>query len=217
MESLAQSIEDFDRLVRPIAAEKLSGRFVTVEGIGSDQTSRDLDTNAGIDLWLFHREKQVLGVANRVQRQEKNWRTFTIRKERDSGHETEHAKRKKAIENEMLFPTLTLHAYVTPDGASLFGFAVARTRDLLTMIEDGHCYVRRTRCETNDGLASFYVVEWDRVRRSGYEFYEYPEPTAAVPVEQKTKAVVAPGHLPSAPRPQMALFPDLEVKRLRRF
>jgi hypothetical protein len=205
-ESLQQSCDDFDKLIRPVAEVKLDGRFDLVENM-ADEMKRALDIEAGVDLWLVQNAGGIRGVASRVQRG-KNWRTFTIRKERRTGVETEYAKRREALENELLYPALTLHGYVTSDGVALLGFGVAQTRDLIAMIEQ-HQYddVKMTREDRNDGIATFYVISWDNVRDGGYYFIEHAEPPPAAQVHAPRIAVHP---------PQLSMFDDAERARLIR-
>lgn len=206
LESLQQSCDDFNRLIKPIAEVKLDGRFDLVENM-ADEMKRALDIQAGVDLWLVQNTGGIRGVASRVQRG-KNWRTFTIRKERRTGVETEYAKRREALNNELLYPALTLHGYVTADGEALLGFAVAQTRDLIAMIEQ-HQYddVKMTREDRNDGIATFYVIAWDNVQGRGHYFIEHAEPP---PVTQVHAPRIA------APPPQLSMFDDAERARLIR-
>lgn len=173
-QALNRSASDFDRLIRPIASSMLNGHFEIVESVTATPMAKALDTQAGIDLWFVHTTSGIRGIANRVQRGTRNWRTFTIRKERETGAKTEYEKRVKAIEHEWLYPILTLQGYVTPNGESLLGFAVARTRDILSAIADGMAETQKTREACNIGLATFYVVHWDDLRRAGRPIIEYP-------------------------------------------
>lgn len=176
-QALKRSSSDFDRLIRPIASDLLRGHFEIVESVTASPMTKALDAQAGIDLWFVHTTHGIRGVANRVQRSEKNWRTFTIRKARDSGATTEYEKRRLAIDREWLYPILTLQGYVSPDGSSALGFAVARTRDILAMIDAERCETKRTRPDINDGLASFYVVKWDDITSAGHRIVEWTSET----------------------------------------
>lgn len=171
---LRQSSDDFARLIEPIAARVLVGQFEIVEGVTNVAVAQALDRQAGIDLWFVSTKGGVRGVANRVQRTTKNWRTFTVRNRRDSGVETEYAKRVRALKHEWLYPVLTLQAYVNLASDKLLGFGVARTRDIISFIASGRCRERRTGAG-QVGQASFYVVEWDALKTDGYTVYEYPE------------------------------------------
>lgn len=169
---LSWSSEVFDRLVRPEASRLLGGQFEIVEAVTATGVAKTLDVLSGVDLWLVRDGQGVRAVASRVQKTFKSWRTFTIRKARDSGAATEYEKRKHAFEHEYLYPHLTLQAYVNQQADQLLGFAAMRTRSLWAMIEAGQCTVNRTGANQN-GQASFYVVRWDDVGPAGYTLIEF--------------------------------------------
>jgi len=171
--ALNQSSADFARLVQPVVSQALRGQFEIVEGVTDYEVAKALDVMAGIDLWFVRDGAGIRGIANRVQRTTHNWRTFTIRKERDSGATTEYEKRRQAILREWLYPVLTLQAYVTLDGEQLLGFGVAHTRDILAVIDAGLAGVRHTG-SGQQGQASFYVVGWETLQDEGYWLYEWP-------------------------------------------
>ena len=97
---------DFQKLIKPTLERALQGGLITVEGNTIDETAKLLDTLAGIDLWFVNKERGMRGIASRIQ-YSKNWRTFTIRLERDTGTKTEYEKRKYAIDNNYLYPVIT--------------------------------------------------------------------------------------------------------------
>lgn len=172
-ESLRQSSDDFARLIQPLASEALRGKFEIVEGVTTYEVAKALDMQAGIDLWFVRDGGGIRGLANRVQRTTRNWRTFTVRKERASGNVTEYEKRVQAIKREWLYPVLTLQGYVTPDGSALISFAIAHTKDILSVIGAGGAQVQHTGAAQR-GQASFYVVGWDSIVEAGYWMYEWP-------------------------------------------
>jgi len=170
--TLSRSSQDFDRLVKPIASRILRGHFEIVESVTATPTAQALDTMAGIDIWLVHTTGGIRGIANRVQWGDTYWRTFTIRKETARGGVTEYDKRIRAIAKEWLYPILTLQAYITADRASLLGFGVARTRDILSLIDPQDCETRST--AKYDRPASFYIINWDDLVQAGKPLVEYP-------------------------------------------
>lgn len=163
---------DFERHIRPLAERVLRGRIESVEGAVSFAAASPLDAYAGVDLWVVRDGAGVRGIGNRIQRTDRYWRTFTIRQSRESGAETEFAKRQRSIANEWLYPVLTLQGYVTEDGSRLLGFAIARTRDILATIESGGSQVQATG-SLQRGQATFYVVRWDVMRACGHRVYEH--------------------------------------------
>lgn len=171
-EALEKSAKAFDRLVKPHAMRLLRGEFEIVESVTQSRVAQLLDVLAGIDLWFFDTERGVMGVANRVQWGDKSWRTFTIRKSRDSGARTEFEKRCEAIQGGWLYPQLTLQAYVTRDRQRLLSFAIAYTRDIIALLERGEGEVRKTG-SAQHGQAEFYVLGWDTLREHNCKLLEY--------------------------------------------
>lgn len=146
------------------------GDFEVVEGVTKYEMARTLDQLAGIDLWHFKPKQGIRGVANRIQFGPKNWRTFTIRKSRASGAKTEYEKRKYAIDNEWLYPILAIQGYFDEEKNIAIGFAVAKTVDILWMIDNDRCYTNNTG-KNQVGQAEFYVVNWDDMKREGKAIY----------------------------------------------
>lgn len=171
-DTLKRSSEDFDRLVKPIASRILRGHFEIVESVTATPTAQALDTMAGIDIWFVNTTGGIRGIANRVQWGDTYWRTFTVRKETARGGVTEYAKRMRALAKEWLYPILTLQAYVTSDRSRLLGFGVAKTRDILSLIDPDNDGTRHT--SKYNRPASFYVVKWDDIIRAGRPLVEYP-------------------------------------------
>lgn len=165
----------------PIVRGLLSDwHLVPVEG-KDDTVSRILDTACGIDYLLCSpTAPNVYGVASRVQ-YGKNYRTFTVRKERDTGIETEYGKRTKSITNGSISPYYTMQAYVK-DG-QIIGLAIVKTNDLMEYIERGFADEAKTR-EDKTGQAKFFVCGWDDMRKAGYSVKEYRVVEAASPEDE---------------------------------
>ena len=109
--------------------------------------------------------------ASRIQSPEKDYRTFTVRHERESGARTELAKRSADVQHPGIFPSLTLQAYVRELAAPvrkrvLLRFAVARTSDLVRVVRGGG-YRTQFTGQDQQGQASFYVVDWDTLVAAG--------------------------------------------------
>ena len=135
----------------------LPGTFYSIEGHLKDnnELQQVLDF-AGID-YMYAENGLVKGLAMRIQKG-KCWDTFTIRKSRYSGTETEFEKRKFAIENYGIYPYFTVQAYIEDD--KLSGLAICKTKDLWDMILKNRCYT--VKCSDN---ASFYIVKWSDMER----------------------------------------------------
>ena len=157
---LSDSAYDFIHIVYPklVECNFIMGDIVPIESVTAMGITKDLDMFAGIDAWHIYKDCGIQGVASRVQWGHKAWNSFTIRKHRANGTETEYAKRKRAIyTGDWLYPILTIQAYITSrrDG-ELLSVGVAKTKDIFDAIADGNCYDKENRYDGN----TFCVVEW---------------------------------------------------------
>ena len=173
VEALQKSMTDSKYHLFPVLEKVLDGEIHIVEGDDLNETKRLLDTLAGIDLFAVNRDKGMRGIASRLQ-WGKAWRTFTIRKERESGARTEYEKRKYAIEHGYLYPKLTMQAYIDQDTVTV---GIAYTEDIIRCIEMGEASIRRTGTDQK-GQAYFYVINWDDMKRLGMRVWEKALPTA---------------------------------------
>lgn len=163
--ALSRSTLQFKEVIQENLQSVLKGEFEVVEGVTIDKLAKLLDTLSGIDLWHINLNG-MRGVALRIQTGDKNWHTFTIRNKRQSGAKTEYEKRKYAIDNNYLYPYLTVQAYITKDN-KLLSFAVAKTTDIIAMIDAGKCRKQHTGKE-QIGQAEFFVVDWYDMINAGY-------------------------------------------------
>ena len=173
VEALQKSMTDSKHHLFPVLEKVLDGEIHIVEGDDLNETKRLLDTLAGIDLFAVNRDKGMRGIASRLQ-WGKAWRTFTIRKERESGARTEYEKRKYAIKHGYLYPKLTMQAYIDQDTVTV---GIAYTEDIIRCIEMGEASIRRTGIDQK-GQAYFYVINWDDMKRLGMRVWEKALPTA---------------------------------------
>lgn len=157
----------------PIIGLLMSGwELIPVEG-QANEVCRMLDMECGIDYLLYAKYSgQVYGLASRVQ-YGRNYRTFTVRKERESGAKTEYKKRVASQDYGGLSPQYTMQAYVK-DG-EINGLALVKTEDLLKFIEKGLADEGKTGVN-RDGQATFYICDWDKLREAGYAVKEYSQP-----------------------------------------
>ena len=165
-QSMAKTMSDFDSKVLPILRKNYPGmKYVEIEGHANDKVTRDFDVYAGIDVYRVRPDVyEMIGIASRIQRG-KAWRTFTVRKSRNSGNITEYTKRKRAIQAGSLYPVLTLQAYI--DGEKVI-IGMVRTRDLIDYIDKYNPQVKRTG-QGQWGQAEFYICPWDDIKARGYK------------------------------------------------
>ena len=167
---LKTSGELFRRLVWPVVRRWCGdGRIIHVEALKDNDIARSLDVHAGIDVWQIVDGSGARGIASRVQAGKfYSFRTFTIRKDRQSGALTEWQKRVEAVRSgRWTYPILMCHAYADDD--ILYGVAMARTIDVVRAIDEGKGGERAT------GNATFYYVPWTAVM--GVKTYDIGTPT----------------------------------------
>ena len=148
-----------------IKGEIGGGKAIIMEGRSDAELARILDMNAGIDCWQVMEGGGLRGIACRMQKGDKVWGTFTVRKARASGAETEYAKRKKAIHSEIgqIYPHFTIHAYSQTETGPVMAVAICRTKDLINFIDPERTPVKYT------SNACFFVCEWVEMQRQGFD------------------------------------------------
>ena len=120
---------------------------------------------SSIDAWHIKTTNPVgiCGISSRIQemvdQMAKNnpWNTFTIRKSRDTGNETEYSKLIRFIDSrEWIHPSFHIQAYVNLNWDKLYSFAIAYTKDILKKIKDGEF------TEKHYDNANFYAIKWGK-------------------------------------------------------
>lgn len=171
-EAYEESKEIFEKQVIPILLKFLGGGEIKIVEDGSI-----FDLLSGIDAWYCD-ENGIKGIGYRLQEFSNDffsskWRTFTIRKSRISGAKTEYEKRLFSIKNGYLYPDLTLQGYYDKN-KKLIAFAIAKTIDIFDMIQKRVCYEKHTG-EDQIGQASFFVINWDDMKKEGKWIKIYPD------------------------------------------
>jgi hypothetical protein len=161
----------FDKLLKPKLVDLLGGDVENIENNKKDKMSMAFDRYAGIDAWLIKGDEGIRGIASRIQFGNTNWRSFTIRKERETGHITEFEKRKYAIEHNWIYPYWIIQAFISKDKQKILGFAVAKMQDIIEIINRDLCYERKSG-DDQIGKTSFYVIDWDIIKNNNYFLYE---------------------------------------------
>jgi hypothetical protein len=171
-DDLEDSSIDFRQKVAPVLEKWANSRSVSVEAVTDSDMADELDQTAGVDSWSIKHDEIVRGVASRVQYVSRlpfdtPPDTFTVRKERQSGTQTEFEKRLNAIRKGGLFPHWTTQAYLDKPRGELLSLGRVRTQDLIEHInsgsEDNNDYnvIRPPR------EASFFAVPWWRLEDIG--------------------------------------------------
>ena len=174
---LKDSASDFLRVVWPIVQRMVGGgKIIPIESVTDDAMTKMLDAYSGIDAWHLSNDRQVRGVASRVQ-WVTDWNTFTVRYSRDSGTKTEYEKRKADIDSNAgwLYPHLTVQAFISGNkgsGGDLMSVAVMETKTLINICEN---VIKQSMLGNNNvnhgirrtGNAKFIYVNWDWIKSSG--------------------------------------------------
>ena len=159
-QSMSQTKSDFEKIIKPIFENLFTkSSFLSLENV-NNPACKWLDTSAGVDLLIKHNEKLFLRtVASRIQRTDKDWKTFTIRLERDNGTMTEYEKKMTAFRHGGVLPTLTYQAYISKDDGKLISLGIAWTVDILDYTKSNEIETRHTGDE-QIGQAKFYYIKW---------------------------------------------------------
>lgn len=136
--TLSESVRDFEEIVWPTIRHFAGGgEIFSLENIADDQFRRFLDNSAGIDALQVIEGKPLRAIASRVQWPKYSYDTFTSRRSRSSGNETETEKRIAALADPRcgwLGPGITIQAYVHKgkpgEPRSLISAAMVSTEDL---------------------------------------------------------------------------------------
>jgi hypothetical protein len=140
------------------------GELMPMEGRPDMELATLLDMRAGIDGWHLMEDGGIRGIASRIQKGDKVWATFTVRKSRNTGAATEFEKRKEAIFSGrgQIYPHLTVHAYAKTEAGPVMAAAVCKTSDLIAFIDKGLATVRPT------DNAEFYACPWHAMKEAGF-------------------------------------------------
>jgi hypothetical protein len=146
------------------------GKIEQVEG--RDRSM--LDMYAGIDAWqVFGEDKAMRGIASRIQFDTGNskypYDTFSIRVSRPTCP-TEYAKRLAAILSDrgMVWPHLTVQAYLNSAKKAIRSVAVVKTRDLYTFV-DARGLESFATIMNKDRSSEFIAVAWDILTGNGVQ------------------------------------------------
>ncbi len=175
-QDLNDSIFDFQRVVLPKLTELkfISGEIIPIEtsmAIEFQRLIKQFDMLAGVDLWQIKNKEGIRGIANRVQWiniYRDDFKTFTIRKHRQSGVETEYSKRLKSINSESwLYPYLTIQSYMLGrrrEGSLAF-MAITQTKLIFETIEKGEAnedyFEKPNKADGN----IFICVPWESIKK----------------------------------------------------
>jgi len=147
---LDKAVKDFN-VVKPLIEKWLDCKLTNIEDSKNDKL-KSLDLHNGIDV-ILEKDNKIFGCAFRICYQDYN--TFTIRKSRSTGSQTEFKKRKEQISDNELYPKFTFQVYITPDYIKI---AVVNTKDLYNMIDENTPF--RYNNSDNNG---FYYINFEKL------------------------------------------------------
>lgn len=175
---LSRSAAAMQELVWPAVQHWFGGgKLYPVEVMPQSHLAHVLDTEAGVDSWLFREGKGVTAIASRVQWLAPGCRPYnsiTIRAWRASGVDTELQKRLRALQAEgsLLAPAVTIQAYVGRDTGRLLSVGCVSTKDLIANWEH---YPERV---NGDGRSRFRVAFWTHLEQLGCRIRTWQEEAA---------------------------------------
>ncbi len=140
-ENLTKSAQDFINMVWPtISSHPIvgGGKIKSIEQVDPSDWQKNFDFLSGIDAWQLFDGIGIRGIASRVQWKE-NRETFTIGYAFSSDSSTEYNKRLFAIKDEndqgLIYPKLTIQAFLDEPGGNLLSACVINTKDLILEVE----------------------------------------------------------------------------------
>lgn len=184
-EDFKDSVFDFLRVVKPTLLEQqiIKGEIISIEEMIRPEYRNLLtqfDQLAGIDIFVVASNEGITTMSSRIQWHDTSYDTFTIRKSRNTGAQTEYNKRLKAIQSgKWLYPYYAIQAYLTKPKrkGSLIALAVTHTKDIIDMIQQGNYEEGFTPNDRN----TFCIVKWQDMIKAGHMIRIYK------PIEVKTQ------------------------------
>lgn len=133
-------------------------KIISTENI-DNEILKLFDKCSGIDAIQITKDAQIRTMAIRVQFGNV-WNTFTIRFKRHTGAKTEYEKRLEAIQNEKLYPNLTLQCYLSLDLKEILSYGLIFTKDLYNQIQNKPEIVNY-KTATEDGNIFMFISFYD--------------------------------------------------------
>jgi hypothetical protein len=165
------SLEQVEK-AKPIIANLLNGGEIkAVEG-SQEEICLMLDRTCGIDYFqIYPKTGLIWGIGSRFQKTYgKPFNTFTVRRSRESGAETEFIKRLYAIKHNCIYPQLTMQGYYSDKTGEILSLAIAKTKDIMQYILDNKQNIKvQYTHEDKIGQASFFIVNWQDFMKQGYK------------------------------------------------
>jgi hypothetical protein len=160
--------KDYRDYLIPSLEKLLNGKIIQVEGLTNTQ-AEGFDRVAGIDM-VLDGSGWAKGIAGRRQPGD-NRKSFTIRRSVNNSFNVEYKKKQYAIDNDCLYPTITVQAYMN-NYKGVIDFAIANTVDIFKCIKETMYWIP----VHSGGEATMFVVWWDEMLRRGMDVKVYRKP-----------------------------------------
>lgn len=143
------------------------GSLITLEGVYDSKIAYNFDTLACIDSLQIHPEKGIRGIASRIQTDNKDWSSFTIRDSRITGARTEREKLNFLINGNggWFYPHLHVQAYAKSQNGPIISIGIVRTVDLVRFVNETCC---ESNCVHN---ATFSICWWQDMINNGIQVH----------------------------------------------
>ena len=164
-ESAGKTIDIFHKYFEWHVIKTLGGGSIKVIEGKMDKKSQEMDMKDGID-WIYTDQIGIKNFGSRIQR-DIDYRTFTIRTDRESGAKTELEKRMEARDKGELDDHWTFHGYFDISQNKILSYAIAKTNDILEMIDNKY-FEKRYTGHKQIGQAGFYAITWNGMRFQNY-------------------------------------------------
>jgi len=142
----------------------LEHELFRVENCPGNWLAKMLDVCSGLDALAAMPDGGIAGLTCRHQWGGVDWSSFTIRKSKGTGKQTEWAKRHRDIANDDLMPTWTIQSYFATDQETMLSVGAAKTKDIYRYADSLPRLTIRDSCD-----AAFVVLDWQQMQEAGVE------------------------------------------------
>jgi hypothetical protein len=169
-----KSANQFYSIVKPKLEELLKSEINIIEEYEEDNSSmyrvsKELDMYSGVDGWRFDKVNQRHQyIASRIQTIKKGFKpfnTFSIRASRQNS-KTEYEKRIYAIENDWLYPQLTIQTYLDDTESEILSLGIVYTRELFLYAKNNFDYLMSRAIKNKDNSSSFITITFSELENN---------------------------------------------------
>jgi hypothetical protein len=169
-----KSANQFYSIVKPKLEELLKSEINIIEEYEEDNSSmyrvsKELDMYSGVDGWRFDKANQRHQyIASRIQIIKKGFKpfnTFSIRASRQNS-KTEYEKRIYAIENDWLYPQLTIQTYLDDTESEILSLGIVYTRELFLYAKNNFDYLMSRAIKNKDNSSSFITITFSELENN---------------------------------------------------